>query len=310
MAELAPPKRILVLLDGIAEGRPALQRAVRLSRRTGATVSALRVIEPPRSQFFSGEAWQRQERLFSELQAEAEGDVEAMLDEIGDDDVEISSQVLSGRPHEEAIRAVLRDGCDLVVVGAEPGDASLDREAQHLLRKCPCPVWVERMGGEPVRKLMVAVDLEPEEQEIPALSAKLVELALQIAEAESASVHLAHAWTLYREESTRLLAGEAAAWLSREAGARHQLRLHALLRELELVDRDLEIHLENGRPEKVIPQLIDRHRIDLLVLGSVTRGSIPGLLIGSTAERLVHRLSCTLLAAKPDDFETSVTIDS
>ena len=37
-------------------------------------------------------------------------------------------------------------------------------------------------------------------------------------------------------------------------------------------------------------------------MGTVARGGLPGILIGNTAERLLHSVPCSLLAVKPDDF--------
>ena len=314
MAAFEFPNRILVLLDGSADSSAALARAARLVTPSQGEVFALRVVEPPRSHFFSAEAMQKQELLFAELQAGLEGELEEVVDPLRESDLRVTTQVLRGRPYQEAIREVLRRGLDLVLVGvpagAESGTVDLDSEVLHLVRKCPCPVWIDRRGGEPVRRLLVAVDLEPPEESPPSLSAKLMRLALAIAELDGAALHLAHAWMLYREESTLRLAGEAASWLSHEAEARHAERLQSFLKEFDLGGRGLEIHLENGRPEEEIARLLASERVDLLVLGSVTRLGIPGLLIGSTAERLIHRAGCSVLAAKPDGFASAVTIDS
>jgi nucleotide-binding universal stress UspA family protein len=43
-------------------------------------------------------------------------------------------------------------------------------------------------------------------------------------------------------------------------------------------------------------------RPDLVVMGTVSRGGIPGLLMGNTAERLIDRIDCALLTVKPQDF--------
>jgi universal stress protein E len=38
------------------------------------------------------------------------------------------------------------------------------------------------------------------------------------------------------------------------------------------------------------------------VMGTISRGGIPGVLVGNTAERLLPRLDCSLLTVKPEDF--------
>jgi len=46
---------------------------------------------------------------------------------------------------------------------------------------------------------------------------------------------------------------------------------------------------------------------DLVVMGTVSRTGIPGLLIGNTAEVILNNLECSVLAVKPADFATPVS---
>jgi nucleotide-binding universal stress UspA family protein len=65
-----------------------------------------------------------------------------------------------------------------------------------------------------------------------------------------------------------------------------------------------------GEPEAVISDFVVGHGIDLVVMGTVARGGIPGLLIGNTAERVLRQLPCSVLAVKPDGFVSPVKLDS
>jgi nucleotide-binding universal stress UspA family protein len=48
--------------------------------------------------------------------------------------------------------------------------------------------------------------------------------------------------------------------------------------------------------------------VDVLVMGTVARGGIPGMLIGNTAERVLRKLPCSVLTVKPDGFESPVRL--
>ncbi len=50
------------------------------------------------------------------------------------------------------------------------------------------------------------------------------------------------------------------------------------------------------------------HDPDLVVLATVSRTGIAGLLLGNTAERLLPRLDTSLLIVKPADFVCPVTL--
>ena len=68
-----------------------------------------------------------------------------------------TAKVLGGSPFIEVIKEVLRQGHDLVMMAAEGEggveDALFGSTSTHLMRKCPCPVWVMKSGRlTPIRK--------------------------------------------------------------------------------------------------------------------------------------------------------------
>jgi universal stress protein E len=82
-------------------------------------------------------------------------------------------------------------------------------------------------------------------------------------------------------------------------------------RALERVSADFEVparqlHLEAGSPAGVLPALARRLRIDVLVMGAVSRRGLQRLLIGGTAERVLDLLPCDVLVVKPRGFKTDV----
>jgi universal stress protein E len=57
-----------------------------------------------------------------------------------------------------------------------------------------------------------------------------------------------------------------------------------------------------GVPDVAIQHFIQLNQIHLLVMGTIGRGGIPGIMIGNTAERLLPEVQCSVLAVKPPDF--------
>ena len=47
---------------------------------------------------------------------------------------------------------------------------------------------------------------------------------------------------------------------------------------------------------------------DLLVMGTIARTGIAGFIVGNTAERLLPRIPCSVLAIKPEGFVSPVTL--
>jgi nucleotide-binding universal stress UspA family protein len=66
------------------------------------------------------------------------------------------------------------------------------------------------------------------------------------------------------------------------------------------------VHLVQGEAADSIVEFTREHAIDLVVMGTTSRTGMPALLIGNTAESILQRLDCSVLAAKPDGFASRV----
>jgi len=204
----------------------------------------------------------------------------------------------------ELIRTVQRGRADLVVVGrhdSSEGGAYLGGVSKKLLRKCPCPVWVVKPEGRVDPQAVVAAT------DLTAVGDLAVELAASVAELTGGELHVVHAWPLplrlpvSSELELPSATREEILQLERAAEARFKERLGAR----HLV-RAPHTHLACGAPSVVVRDLVERVGAELLVMGSVSRGGIAGLLLGNTAERLLDRVPCSLLTIKPGDFVTPV----
>jgi nucleotide-binding universal stress UspA family protein len=128
-------------------------------------------------------------------------------------------------------------------------------------------------------------------------------LALSTAQMEWGELHVVHAWDAYG-----LPGGYSAAlWKQWEVGSRSEIkrRLYRFVAEFDL-DEDPRIHFVMGRPASGIFEIVVREGIDLLVIGTVSRTGVGGLVIGSTAEEVIGKATCSLLAVKPDELVSPV----
>lgn len=60
------------------------------------------------------------------------------------------------------------------------------------------------------------------------------------------------------------------------------------------------LHVAQGVPYQVINSTAKKLGVGLIVMGSVGRRGISGLLIGNTAEKILHTSDCSLLVVKPE----------
>ncbi len=302
-------RSILVDIDATVPTHPALERAIRLARRSGARLTITDILTIP--------AYVRRS-LPAELEEEVISGRRQQLTRIADavTGVRTEAKLLIGRPGTVLVQEVLRSNHDLLMrshardttsIGPRPFGA-VDME---LLRRCPCPVFLVRHGHvDPHPQIVAAVNASTEEAAERALNVKIVELALLIAEHEGGVPILLQAWTPFAELLVRSHGADAdvAAYVEDV-----RQRTAADLRQLaqSFGDRLVGVQLvhRRGEPEAAISEFVVGHGVDLVVMGTVARGGIAGLLIGNTAERVLRQLPCSVLAVKPEGFVCPVKLD-
>lgn len=180
----------------------------------------------------------------------------------------------------------------------------------HLMRKCPCPVWVMKpTRRKRYARIMAVVDPDSSDEEKNLLNVKIMDLATSLAQMEKSKLHIVHAWTLFGE---RWLKGRDGVKpndlrkLLREEKETHRNQLDELLKNYALDDLKHQSHLVKGDADVVISELVSEKQADLLVMGTVCRTGIAGFFIGNTAEKVLQQVECSVLTVKPDRFVTPV----
>ena len=221
--------------------------------------------------------------------------------------------VATGTPFIEVVRAVRRNGFDLVMKVAERDSgrapAFFGSTDMHLLRKCPCPVWIDRAtGAASYGRLLAAVD--PFDDESGDLQRLILDLATSLAEREGAALEVVHAWELPGESILASGRGRIARneleRLLEDTEIRHQQALDQLLLPYGLSTASDNVWLLKGRPAQIIPSSAAQREVDLIVMGTLGRVGIPGLFIGNTAEDVLRETHTAVLAVKPSGFVSPV----
>jgi len=321
-------KNILCVVEPGKAGKPALQRAVTLAENNLARLTVADVVErvPASIGMLDGGP------ISADLQAALVNDHTQgleMLVEPYRKRIEIETKVLIGTSFLEIIYEVLRIGSDLVIKTPASQDW-LDRlfgsDDMHLLRKCPCPVWlIGPNEPETYGCILAAVDVSeaypPAELESRrALNRQTLEMAGSLALSEFAELHIVHAWEAIGESVMRSAVmytpEEKIAAYAEQVRRQHTAALDVLMRE---VTRNLgqdavgylkpETHLVKGAARKQVPALARRIEADLVVMGTVARTGVPGFIMGNTAETILNQIDCSVLAIKPPGFVTPVTLE-
>ena len=182
----------------------------------------------------------------------------------------------------------------------------------HLMRKCPCPVWVvKRAQTRPYTRILAAVDPSIDDSRRGAINPVILQMASGMARMEAGELHIIHAWQLFGERYVRssgmtTVSVQEAKMLEKK---QHKQRFDTLLNRAGVADLKPYVHLIEGNPEDCIPGLVAEKGIDLLVMGTVCRTGIAGFLIGNTAEEVLNQVDCSVLTIKPEGFVTPVPIE-
>lgn len=210
------------------------------------------------------------------------------------------------------IRTVVREGHDLVIKESAL-EQGIDQLSMRLVRKCPCPVWIMKYNSSDFKRILAAVDVGARYPETPVLNKKIIELAHSLAQREGGEAHYLHSWRLEYESmlsSPRFrVSPEEIHEMKQALFSRRQAELINLLNDNHIHYEDRQIHVREGLSNEVITHAIQKLDIDVVVMGSVGRSGIPGLLIGNMAEKLLSVINCTVLTVKPDGFESPVMVN-
>ena len=303
-------KEILYYTDAGQGSRWPLERAVELALRNRGRLTVLGVERlPPDLQLLAPVL--PQDLATQDLRER----LEQLVEPVRQKELRLDIKVRIGTPFVEIIRRVLDDGHDLVMTSAEGGRGGLKgllfgSTSLHLMRKCPCPVWVIKPGRHRrFERILAAVNPDPHDEEHPGVSTQVMELATSLARLEGSELRVVHAWDVRGErwlrERTRLDSTEVDQ-VVRDIRANHESWLNDLLTRHPLSGIPHHVQLLRGEPAKVIVGLTTTKSIDLIVMGTVARTGIPGLFIGNTAETVLSRVDCSVLTVKPDGFVTPV----
>lgn len=300
------PSRLLVQIDPAASQQPALLRALRLAAvrrvqmRLVAWVPAIPSVVP------QSEAVRRM------VEAQARDALTRAVAHVRRGaSASATAGVLQGDEATAMVQEASRWRADLVL-----RSHNLDRTMPHpagpvdsqILRRCPVPVWlVTKRQADGERVIVAAVDPEPTDPVRHQLALQVVRAAVTLAAESGATLHVVHAWTAYGHQ---VLASRASRkdLLAYYAACHEQAerRFAALRREAALPDA-VHCHLIEGDPHRLLMQKVPQWRTSLLVLGTVGRTGLAGLVIGNTAERILREVTCSVLALKPAGFAAAAT---
>ena len=305
-------RKILVPIDFSDTSLAALAHAVSLAKVFNAEITVIHVIPPAESTAFAAgpeavmAGWGADEnaREFEQrLQAGAEQQLREAIATYRGQVTDLQTRVLWGAAFMEVIHLVLEEGYDLVVVGTR-GRSAMSRmlvgsTSTKLVRKCPCPVWVVKPDAQPALGTILApIDFSD-------VSHESLRLAGALAAQFDSALHVLHVFASDHAYYLDLLSED-------ELDLRPPWHRHELISQLRTFVKDSGVaiepilHVEKGDVARHILAKADQIGAGLIVMGTLGRAGVAGLLIGNTAEKVLHTSDRPLLATKPLGYVSPV----
>ncbi|MBF6241527.1 Universal stress protein E homolog [Nocardia otitidiscaviarum] len=294
--------RIIVDIDPHAVHHPELDRGVAIARATHAELIIAAVMTPRDvPPVTGGKDTDAVDHLKSLLQIVAAG--------VGE--VRVSTTLLFGPPAEVLAEEAHRTGADLLI-RSHPRDTALAAQRRSgidrdLIRTCPAPVLLVGPGIAATHpRVLGAVAPDTGWRNTAALNRAVIDYTLTIAAVEAGTPTLLQAFMPPALQLAHASGVETAGYVE-HSRTEVTSQLAAAVRDLGEDPRHLALIAEQGVVEEVLPAFVVSHGIDLVVLGIPPRRGPARWILGTTAERLVRHMPCSVLAVKPDPHTSRTT---
>lgn len=301
-------KSVVVLLDSdINAPQPALEKAILLAHRMGVSLQVYVNAYSAALVRAVGFDKEHLERARDNIMQGWEKQLSRILDELSAPD---SSTHIFWEQNESPVLAdfIRRTDPALLVLHRvhEPllKRLLLTPRDWRVIRKAPCPVLC--VGEQPwpkVPTVLAAVDPDHGLDQPDSLNSDIVAAGQSLAKHLNTELKLAHV-VEYPNETLIMLAGEAVPVSLANVGSlreHYQQRLEKCGQEFN-VPTEATLLLE-GAPYRALGDYMSENP-GVLVLGTVHRGAIRRLLLGSTAEQILLHSITDILVVKPANFSS------
>ncbi len=178
----------------------------------------------------------------------------------------------------------------------------------QLLRMCPAPLMLVRpQSASDPQRIIATVDPMEDGARSNELNDHILQTAQALAGRCRAEWHAVYAYPHLEIPDEPVAGARVSAYdrMHREVHEAHQKAFERLM-DRHAVPAERRHFLEGKEVESAIGDFANKTATDLVVLGTVYRGTMDRLVLGSTAERLLYRLDCNVLALKPAGFDNQL----
>ncbi len=292
--------KILAVFNPTTEDQPAFARALFLARAFKSKVALVSCIYDDAYDSADMLTSNERETLRTQLVKQQNTFLKKAKADISDVDIEIHV-VWERKLHLGIIEAAMTLKADMIVKSCKEhnklGHKLFTPHDWHLLRESPINVLMVKAQYWPEQgKIVSALSVDANDNKHQQLNTYITDSSQSMAKALNAELHLANTFVGAPVHIAVEVPSFSADEYNSDMKERHFTLLKETANSLNLTEEQL--HVEEGLPEDVIPDLCEKLDAKLLVVGSVGRTGLSAAFLGNTAEHIIDKIDCDTLVIK------------
>lgn len=301
---MATYQDVLVVLDPSTEQQKALARALELAEHSACKLTAFLSIYDFSYEMTTMLSGEERESMRQAVITDREIWIQELLQQARNKGIACSVKVVwHNRPFEAIVQTVTEHGYDLVIKGTHDHDVLKSMiftpTDWHILRKCPCPVLLVKEHAWPEQgNILAAVNAGSEKAHHKALNQLIIRQAKAMAAMLNAKVHLVNAYPGTPIHVAIEIPEFNPVEYNDSMRHHHVDAANALAGQFDITSD--AVHVLEGMPEDVIPRVAKELDAEMVLIGTIGRTGLSAAIIGNTAEHVIDRLDCDVLALKTE----------
>ncbi|MCG3721364.1 universal stress protein UspE [Vibrio cincinnatiensis] len=300
--------KILVVADINHDEQPALARAVQLAAksRSPSQITFFMSIYDFSYDMTSMLSIDERDAMRRGVIHQREKWMKKVAEAYVDSSIQFSVKVVwHNRPYEAIIAEVFSGEHDILIKGTRKHDilesVIFTPTDWHLLRKCPTPVLLVKNADWPEQaNILASVHVGSEVETHLELNDIMVDQLLNLTARLDATPYLVNAYPVTPANITIELP-EFDPTTYTDAVRGHHLTAMKALRQKHGLNEEQTI-VQQGLPEDVIPAAAEKLNAAMVILGTTGRTGLSAVFIGNTAEQVIDKINCDVLALKPKGY--------
>jgi len=295
---------ILVVLDQNDSEQPGFDRATWLAKALNADLTLLTTAWDSFGDSASQLADTTASSIREALIRRADTWVSSFIDDPACEGLSVSTEVhWQKHLHDAAIESARNNDYDLVIKSTYK-HGLVERLFSHtdwnLMRHCPAPVlMVKTPQPWNHNRILASIDATSEDTGHALINDNILSYAEHLADHFDTDLHIANAYPMVAVAFAMIPEVTPPDDIQDYVTNQHKDATARWAGKFNVEDD--HVHMAEGDAEEVIPDIAAEISADLVVVGTVGRDGLSGVLIGNTAESLVDKLTCDVLVIKPQD---------